>query len=383
MIAALILALFPLPGVLREARAEDPFIVVGKNLDRDAVLRRDPRALPHAAAGKWAGFDVAAYENAEVSARLESVSRDILRSDHVAALNGLFALAEAEPDFPPALHMLGVLYFRLQRYGDSAYMLERYVALVPNRVGDTRVLGHDLYTLGRYEEAREHYAKVLAHAPADVEAQRGMALTLWRLGEFDAALALLNVAIERAPTNDELWSWKATIAFDAGETQAARTAAERALELDAFEPRTWYALARILDELGEAEPAAAARARFERLAAASTAVRHAEARLLFAPDQAELLARWMDTLLALGHPGRVRAALRRIEDSRAAGTLPGRSARLVARVALGRAGEAAELARELERDAGDDRRAWIALLRWFEARDDATGVARAQGRLGR
>jgi tetratricopeptide (TPR) repeat protein len=382
VIAACVLALFATQAPA--APAQDTSAPSAQTrVDRSAFLHRDPARLPRAAPDAWKGFDVAKFSEREVLEPIARARDAILRSDFLAALGELLDVLEKRPDFPPALHMGGVLYYRLQRYGDSATLLARYLEVAPERVGDTRVLGHDLYTLGRYAEARAHYERVLARAPKDVEALRGLALSLWRAGDAEAALAQLARALELAPRNDDLWSWKAAIAFDTGDDKSAREAAERAIGIDPFEARTWFTLARILDESGEEAPARSARARFEALSRTSAAVRHAEARLLLEPDSPARMSAWLEALTAHGAPLPIRQGLQRLTLTPRVARDPGvLRAELQACRALSDEERGRAAARDLEAVAGEDERSWRALLAWFEEYGDGDGARRARSHLG-
>lgn len=357
---------------------------------RAEVVRFDPARLPRADPCAWndlsAELALAPNGGADLLLPIHAAQAAALRGDFVGALDPLLGLLVARPDFPPALHLASVLYFRLQRYGDSSVLMRRYVEIAPERIGDTRILGHDLYSLGRYEEARAHYEIVVARAPKDVEARRGLALTLWRLGDAAQALNLLDEVIAQAPEHDEAWSWKAQILFDTGATEAALGAAERARELDPFEPRMWFVLGQILEELGRQADARAARQQF---AAVSAQAREALAlERLFAadPDRSEALVDLVDFYVRCSNPKKIRGALERLRQSKDAGSRPLLRARLDALVALGRWTEAAlaqeglRCAADLERCAAEDERAWASLERYYAAIGDAARLANATGR---
>lgn len=361
-----------------------PVAAAARAVNRVAILARDPRAFARAPEGAWRNFDMAQFRDDAVVQSVLRARDDILRGDLVAALGELHGILAVRLDFPPALHMSGVIYFRLQRYGDSAEMMRRYVEVAPERLGDTRVLGHDLYTLGRYGEALAHYERVLERAPNDAEAWRGSALAAWRLGEPKDALARLDKAIALAPKNDEFRSWKAAILFDEGELDAAKAAAESAIALDSYEPRTWFTLARVLEESGENAGATTARARFARLAATAAAVRAAETRLVLEPDVPARVADWIDACTAFGAPGPLRGALQRVsqwplvlEDAQVL------RAELEACRVLRDPERGGAAARALESRAGDDLRCWSALAAWYESIVDEAGLARARSRLER
>jgi len=359
-------------------------ITPAMRIDRAAILAVDPQRLPHASDDTWKDFDIAKFEDAIVLDRIARAREAIVRADFALALGELHEILRRAPDFPPALHMSGVLYYRLQRYGDSAHMLARYVEIAPERVGETRMLGHDLYSLGRYDEAQAHYERVLAKAPHDFEALRGLALSLWRLGDGAGALVKLGRVTELAPRNDEAWSWKASIAFDLGDLKIARESAERALSFDAHEPRTWFTLARILEEEGQTEAAATARSRFEALSQSVARVRNAETRLLLDPDDAQRFVAWLDACVAHGAPGAIRVALQRLSLApRLLENVSVSRAELDACRALRDLDRGAATARTLELRASDDQRAWRALHDWFESIGDAAGAARARARLVR
>ena len=146
-----------------------------------AALDRNPATLPRAEAGRWTAFDPQALQPTDLPARYYAARAALERAEPIAALAELYALLDEQPGWPPALHQCAVLHFRLQRYGDAVTCAQRFLEECPARVGETRVLGHALYSLGRYEEARTHYERVLAANPKDVEARRGLALSHARL----------------------------------------------------------------------------------------------------------------------------------------------------------------------------------------------------------
>jgi len=222
---------------------------------------------------------------------MPAVQSALEAQDFPRALAGLQAALRSTPDFPPAWHQLGVLYFRLQRYADGAACLERYLALAPQRVGDTRVLGHCYYSLGDYARARAHYELILAVHPEEVEALRGHALALMRLNEPQAALADLERVLELAPRHGEAWEWKAQILFEQEQLEPALVAAQRAREIDPFSARAWFLCGRVCAELGRGEEARTANRRFQELSALAGEVRQVESELLYRPGDIALLER--------------------------------------------------------------------------------------------
>ena len=313
MIAALLLAL---------AAAQEPASKLAPRPEatavdrRAAALARDPRTLPPAPEGRWKDFDPRRLTAADLPRGMLATRDALLAGDLPLAAAELYDVLAEQPGFPPALHQLGVLYFRLQRYGDAVVALERFLAEAPHRVGDTRVLGHAYYSLGEYERARAHYARVLEASPREVEALRGLALSTMRLGDPARALELLREVTEIEPSHAEAWAWTAQILFDLERTDEARAACERARDLDPYEPRPWFLLARILHELGKPEEAAVAEARHREIDAAAQELRSLEGKLEYAPHDVALLTRVLSVRRAIGDLAGVQRAISRLVAAR-------------------------------------------------------------------
>lgn len=294
MIARLLLSLALLSGT--------------QSTDR-AALDLDPRSLPHATAGRWEGFDPARMKREELPKGMLEVRDALQKEDLARALRGLQQVLRETPDFPPAWHQLGVLYFKLQRYGDGVACLERYLEVAPARVGDTRVLGHCYYSLGDYARAKSHYEKVLAVHPDEAEALRGHALALMRLGDSEAALKELERVIELAPRHVDAWTWKAQILFDLDRLEGALAAAEKARELDRFAPRAWFLVGRICTELGRDGDAESALRRFHELTQIEQRLRYVEERLQYQPGEPALWREKAELHRSAGDLTRLREAL--------------------------------------------------------------------------
>lgn len=294
MIQALLLALVPLLG--------------GQSGER-ASLDLDPRTLPHATAGRWQSFDPARMKREELPQGMLEVRDALQKEDLARALGGLQQVLRDLPDFPPAWHQLGVLYFRLQRYGDGAACFERYLEVAPARIGDTRVLGHCYYSLGDYSRAKAHYEKVLASHPDEVEALRGHALALMRLGDSEGALKELERVITLSPRHVDAWTWKAQILFDLERLEEALAAAEKARDLDRFAPRAWFLVGRIGSELGHDRESESALRRFHELTEIAQRLRYVEELLLYQPGELSLWREKADLHRKAGDLSRLRETL--------------------------------------------------------------------------
>lgn len=324
---------------------------------RQRVLQRDPRTLPQALPARWHDFDSGSAAPAAVAPRIAAMQSALRAGDLIGAMSELYAILDAEPDYPPALHQLGVLYFKLQRYSDGAVALERFLLAVPSKVGETRVLAHCYYSLGEYEKARIHYDRVLAVAPSDVEAIRGLALTHRRLGDETRALQMLDEVLRARPEHADVWTWKAQILYEQGRSEDALAAAQRARDLDAFQPRAWYVLAQILVDLDKPDEARKARARYAELSALAQQAQSLETRLELDPHQVQLLLDLARVRVRMGDAKRTRDVLTKLLSERP-GDVRLHVFALDALVELGDAHGARVAADALETQCADDADAW-------------------------
>lgn len=277
-------------GVLQEPPAVEAPRSIAQTKPAIDPFERRIADLPRAAPERWKGFVAAVSEGkAETFVPREILERHSLaeqmygRQDYRGALTELYAVLEAEPDFPPSLIVLGTALFRLRRYGDAALALERFVEVAPEEVLRTQALAHCYYSLGDYERSKLHYERVLAAGAKSLEAVRGLALAHWRLGDEVRALQLLDQVLEVDPDHVESLQWKAQILFERGEFQAALHLAERASSLAPHDPRPLFLQSRCLFELERDDEAERVRLRWRELDALTQAVRRIEGRLPFEP----------------------------------------------------------------------------------------------------
>jgi len=281
------------------------------------TLRRDPRALEKAEPGRWRDFGADLDEQAgKTPAGMRGAVLAIHERNLPLALERLYGVLDAEPEFPPALYEMGVVYFRLQRYGDAAVTLERLLEVAPAMLPRTRVLGHCYYSLGEYARAKSHYERVLAVSPREVEAMRGLALSEFHLGAPEKADTLLDTLLVIEPRHAEAWGWKAQVLLDLERPEAALSAASRARDLDPWQPRPWFLIGRILLDQGREEEGLAAQERYRALSAAAQAVNTIEGRLEYAPHDPGLLRRLVEVHESTGNVPSARRALARLVAER-------------------------------------------------------------------
>ncbi|MCZ6598079.1 MAG: tetratricopeptide repeat protein [Planctomycetota bacterium] len=331
LLAAALLAPLSSPGTQDPStRTQDPSIGTQDLSTRTqdayqglpAILLRTPDELPRAAAGRWDGLFDAEEERrdevlrsvpAEVLAVLRGAEQSYHAPDYPLTLEHLYEVLTREPDFPPALLMLGTTYFRLRRYGDCIEACERFVETSPSQVWRTQVLSHGYYSLGEYEQARDHYERVLAAMPGEIgespEALRGLALAHMRLGAEEQALELLARVIELRPRHAEAHTWRGRILYRQDRLEEALEAALRAQELDPFEPQPWYLAMKILYELDREEEALEAEVRWQELDRVAQEVRALEMRLRFDPRQYGAAVRLVELHRSVGNLPAVRQAL--------------------------------------------------------------------------
>ncbi len=386
MIAAGSLVLAWLASVATPAitRTQDSRVAerLEERAQRRSVLKRDPRDLPRAPEGRWKAFGEVEIRPEDIPSDFHDARAALADNDLPMALRALYALLEKEPEYPPALHQAGIIYFKLQRYSDAVEMFERFVRQVPQKLGETRTLGHCYYTLGEYEKAKAHYERVLAVAPGEVEAVRGLALTHMRLGDGAKALELLARVLETEPEHIDAWTWRAHILFDLGRTEEARVAAEKARDLDPYQARTWFILGRVLLELGKDDEGRAAHARFNELQAIAQDLRSLESRLEFRPHQLPLLLQIVELHRKAGDVARTRTALAHALLERPRDV----ALRILALDVLEDLGDedgASVAAKSLESIGADDASAWKRLEEYYARLKDLQNQLRAGERYRR
>lgn len=376
-----------------EASGEARALPAQQLLSTAPIFQRTPSELPRADFGRWSGV----YDSAGPDSRPSPLSKDetkllamagteFLRRDFGPALEKCYALLTAEPEFPPAMLLLGTLYFKLRRYEDSIHCHERFLAHAPGEVGKTQALAHCYYSLGKYAQARDHYLKVLASNADSPEAIRGLGLSYMRLGEDDQALAQLRRVMELRPNHAEAQGFIAQILFDRGESEQALAAAQHARDLDPNEPRPWHLISLCLYELGRDAEAKDADQQWRVVSARAEEVRTLEARLAYRPPNSysialRLLEIHRDSKNALA----LREAIDRLFDLKPPG-IAEVDVRILALDALVTAGDgpgALNAARVLEKSCPDSIAAWKRLEAYYGGAGDPENCIRAGERWRR
>ena len=135
------------------------------------------------------------YARALVAERIDRL--DILERD-------LRAIIARDPDHAEALNALGyTLADRTDRYEEALELVERALALEPDRYHIVDSMGWVLYRLGRHEEAAEHLRRAHEGEPDPVVAAH-LGEVLWALGRHEEARKIWDSALENAPDNEVL-----------------------------------------------------------------------------------------------------------------------------------------------------------------------------------
>ncbi len=135
------------------------------------------------------------YARAMTAERIDRL--DILERD-------LRSIIERDPNDAEALNALGyTLADRTDRYQEALELLERALALEPDRYHIVDSMGWVLYRLGRHEEAAEHLRRSY-EGDRNPEAAAHLGEVLWVLGHQDEAREIWDSAREESPDNEVL-----------------------------------------------------------------------------------------------------------------------------------------------------------------------------------
>lgn len=135
------------------------------------------------------------YARAMVAVKLDRL--DVVERD-------LRSIISRDPDHADALNALGyTLADRTDRFEEAHELVERALALAPDRYHVVDSMGWVLYRLGRYEEAADHLRRSYAMEPhPEVAAHLGE--VLWVLGRREEARAIWDAALKEDPDHEVL-----------------------------------------------------------------------------------------------------------------------------------------------------------------------------------
>ncbi len=232
-------------------------------------------------------FEKLAADPSNLQARELLATCDISLARYQAALPVLSSLAEAEPQNPGILYMLGIAYTRLKRAPEAREAFDRMMSAATPAQANF-LMGKASYETQRFPEAADYFRKALAADPSlegahrelgkalislhdDANAEKELRLAgpedpeaLYFLGGLLAldrpadAIAPLTRAREMTP---DFWGplyYLGRVYAQLGRTSEALPLLDRAAKLRPDEPAIFYQLARVLQKSGREAQAKAA-----------------------------------------------------------------------------------------------------------------------------
>ncbi|MEO8629195.1 MAG: tetratricopeptide repeat protein [Betaproteobacteria bacterium] len=108
-------------------------------------------------------------------------------------------ILEVAPDYPDALHYLGVLTHQRGRSVDAIELIEKSIALDPTQPDRYNNLGNVLVELGRLPEAANAYGEAVALQPEHADAYNNLGAVLKAQSRFKEAAEAFQKAIDLNP----------------------------------------------------------------------------------------------------------------------------------------------------------------------------------------
>ena len=113
-----------------------------------------------------------------------------------SALRGIIAEAA---DHPPALHLMGIVAFRMDRFDEAVRLMERSLALAPTEAVYYRNVCEVYRVLGRFDEALVAGRRAATLAPNDLHCHHNLGVLHYHRLELDAAIVGSERAIALGP----------------------------------------------------------------------------------------------------------------------------------------------------------------------------------------
>jgi tetratricopeptide (TPR) repeat protein len=344
------------------------------------IIDRRAAELPRAVKGTWKSWKPGEEPSIHVIAALTHGNEAYGANNLRGALDGYWGVLELSPGYPPVLHQMGVVYFRLHRYTDAIECFERFLLQVPDYLTATRALGHALYSVGRYDDARIHYENILLRDPAQQETRRGLALTLSKQGRTDLSLMAFESYLEAVPKSSEARTQYAEVLYDVERVEDALAQARQAAGDDPFASRPWFVISRVLYEMGADEEADAAHAKFTALNEIRAKVRSIENQLLIQPRRFDLMLALIELHRDSGNAAGVRDIVSRLTTIDP-GQLRWPKYGHIVLQDIGDASGALDAARFIEENYPTSREALDHLLEFYTGIEDEDSVKRIRALL--
>ncbi len=181
----------------------------------------------------------------ELSAWHAEAERALNRREFQRAHELCLKILTAEPRFADALFLLAMIAAEHGNFGKALEVVDRALALAPNRADYHAQRGRCLVVLHRPREAFEAASKAFALAPADALTLDTIGVVMTRTGAHAEAVAPFRAAVARAPSNPSFqYNLGAALQFS-GDFEAASAAYRAALASEPRFYRAWSALSQV------------------------------------------------------------------------------------------------------------------------------------------
>lgn len=113
------------------------------------------------------------------------------QNQHQAVIDqlvGEIPRCENDPNLPVLLHLLGISFYRLNRFNEARSAYERALQLQPNFPSALNSLGFLLQDIGHIEQAKSAFEQALQMAPELAMARLNLGMAQLKLGDFENGL---------------------------------------------------------------------------------------------------------------------------------------------------------------------------------------------------
>lgn len=155
-----------------------------------------------------------------------------------------------QPDYPDALHMLGLIAFQSRQFDVALELIGRALQIHPQQAGYHANLGQVLAAMGRTEDAMAAYRQALAIAPDLPEANNNLANLLRAGGQMNEAIACYRKVVSARPDLLQVWINLAETAHMKGDMPLAAEAYQHVLAQAPSNAEAWNNLGNVMQSLG-------------------------------------------------------------------------------------------------------------------------------------
>jgi tetratricopeptide (TPR) repeat protein len=181
----------------------------------------------------------------ELAAWHSEAERALNQREYRRAHELCLKILSAQPDFADAFFLLGMIAAEHGNFGKAVEVIDRALALDPDRGDYHAQRGRCLVSLHRPREAFEAANRALALEPQDALTLDTIGVVMTRAGAHAEALEPFRRAVARDSSKAPYqYNLGASLQF-VGDLSAAQTAFRRALALDSAHYRAWAALAQV------------------------------------------------------------------------------------------------------------------------------------------